>query len=38
MCNGQQQDDLLLDEGELIKQCTEYKYLVTKINREGTHD
>jgi hypothetical protein len=27
---------LLLEGGELIKQCTEYKYLGMKINREGT--
>jgi hypothetical protein len=38
MCVGQQQSDLLLEGGELIKQCTEYKYLGTKINREGTRD
>jgi hypothetical protein len=37
MCIGQQQSDLLLEEGELIKQCTEYKYLGMKINSEGTH-
>jgi hypothetical protein len=29
---------LLLKGGELIKQCTEYKYLGVKINREGTSD
>jgi hypothetical protein len=38
MCIGQQQSDLLLEGGELIKQCPEYKYLRMKINREGTHD
>jgi hypothetical protein len=38
MCIGQQQSDLLLEGGELIKQCTEYKYLGMKINREGKHD
>jgi hypothetical protein len=38
MCIGQQQSDLLLEGGELIKQCTEYKYLGMKINRQGKHD
>jgi hypothetical protein len=37
-CIGQQQSDLLLEGGELIKQFTEYKYLGMKINREGTND
>jgi hypothetical protein len=38
MCIGQQQSDLLLEGGELIKQFTEYKYLGMKINREATND
>jgi hypothetical protein len=37
MCIGQQWD-LLLEGGELIKQCKEHKYLGMKINREGTND
>jgi hypothetical protein len=38
MCIGTQQSDLLLKQGELIKQCTEHKYLRMKIHREGTND
>jgi hypothetical protein len=38
MCTGKQQPDLLLEGGELIKQCTDYKYLGIKINREVTND
>jgi hypothetical protein len=38
MCVGQQQSDLLLEGVELLKQCTEFKYLGTKINREEKYD
>jgi hypothetical protein len=37
-CFGQEQSDLLLEGGELIKQCTECKYLGIKINREGAQE
>jgi hypothetical protein len=38
ICIGQQQSDLRMEGGEVIKQCTEYKYLEMKINTEGTYN